>query len=113
VLESIIEADPSARKVPLMKLDKMINDIYDVIKKWGTSKTSKKILRMSKIVLIVDGAVEWSYSIISSNRYDYDFLRHLKVNKICWCINPLVKYYEDVKETLESMKYFVQNRKTA
>jgi len=70
-----------------------------------------KILRMTKIVLSVNNRITWSINIISSNRYDFDFLRYLKVNKICWSINPLVKYYDDVKDTLDSMKYYVHAKK--
>jgi hypothetical protein len=36
----------------------------------------------------------------------------LKVEKIVWCINPLVKNYDEVKETLESMKNYIGIRKT-
>ena len=76
--------------------------MHDAIKKMHCGKgTNKKVLRMTKLgILSSDGEVTWSCSIISSNRYDYEFLKHLRVNKICWSINPLVKYYDEVKETL-------------
>lgn len=110
-MELAIEAEPTSRKVSLMQLDKMVDDMYEVIKKW--SCRGKKILRMTKIAILEEATVLWTYSIISSNRYDYDFLRHLKVNKICWSINPLIKYYDEVKDTLDSMRNYVQNRRTA
>lgn len=94
-----------------MQLEKMVNDMYEVIKKWSCK--GKKILRMTKMALLEEGNPQWTYTIISSNRYDYDFLRHLKVNKICWTINPLIKYYEEVKDTLDSMRNYTQNRRTA
>lgn len=75
----------------------MVNDIHDIIKKFSWGKGGKKILRMTKLIVIGDGGTIWSCNIISSNRYDYDFLRHLRVNKLCWSINPLVKYYDEVK----------------
>jgi hypothetical protein len=78
----------------------MVNDMQDVIKKLYCGRGGKKVLRMSKVAVLVEGETAWSYSIISSNRFDYDFLRHLRVSKICWSINPLVKYYDEVKETL-------------
>ncbi len=89
----------------------MVSDIYEAIKKWNCR--GKKILRMTKIALIGEGNPEWTYSIISTNRYDFEFLKHLKVNKICWSINPLIKYYEDVKETLDSMRSYMQSKRTA
>jgi hypothetical protein len=56
-----------------MKLEKMIYDIYDSIKKIYCGKgTNKKVLRMTKLGIFgSDGEVTWSCSIISSNRYDY------------------------------------------
>ena len=70
-----------------------MGDIYEVIRKWGTGKGARKILRMTKLVYVIGGATEWSFSVITSNRYDNEFLRHLRVGRICWTINPLIKYY--------------------
>ncbi len=76
--------------------------MHEAVKRLHCGKGgNKKVLRMTKLAMMgSDGESLWNCSIISSNRYDYDFLRHLRVNKICWSINPLVKYYDDVKETL-------------
>lgn len=101
LLQTTIEADPTSRRLALMKLDKMVNDFHEVIKKLYPGKGGRKVLRMTRLA-VGDGKGDpfWSSSIISSNRFDYDFLRHLRVNKIVWSINPLVKHYDEVKDTL-------------
>lgn len=112
VMESIIEVDPTSKKISLMKLSKVIEDAYELIKKSAIKNGLKKILRMTKLMLVIDGVIDWRFSIITSNRFDYDFLKFIKANKICWAINPLVKFYEDVKETLDSMKHYLQTRRS-
>ena len=63
-----------------------------------------RVLRVTK--LTVEGQRRWSFSIVSSNRVDSEFISCLDVGKVVWAINPLVKNYEEVAHTLEQMQMF-------
>lgn len=56
MIDSVIECDPQGRKAALMKLEKSVGDIYEVIRKWGTGKGARKILRMTKLIYVIGGA---------------------------------------------------------
>lgn len=71
----------------------------------GGSKNDR-VLRVTKITV---GREEgWSFSVISSNRVDCEFVRCLGASRVCWAINPLIKNYNDVYNTLESMQRFTK-----
>lgn len=45
-------------------------------------------------------------TIISTNKYDAEFIQSLRIEKVVWCLNPLIKYYDEAKKTLEAMKVY-------
>lgn len=100
-----------------------MEEVYQMIRKSSISPITlsstntsishlRKILRMTKLSFYSEKNLAYNIDIISSNRYDHEFLECLKIEKVVWCINPLVKNYDEVKETLESMKNYVALKKT-
>ena len=73
----------------------------------GGSKNSR-ILRVTKVTVAKEEG--WTFSIISSNRVDSDFVRCLGAGRICWAINPLIKNYDEVHMTLEAMQRFTRGQ---
>jgi dihydrofolate reductase len=100
-----IEVRTGSERVAALELERAGEDVARSIIS-GDGK-GEKALRVTKVT--VEAERPWHFSIISSNRIDPEFARCLGVDRVCWTINPLIKNYDDVLLTLNSMQQFIRS----
>ncbi len=64
-----------------MKIQRTIEDIYEVLRKQNRSTNSSlaasKGLRLTKLIVFSGKDLIWSIDLISTNKYDYEFMKCL------------------------------------
>jgi hypothetical protein len=68
-------------------------------------KQPKHTTRISRIIFASDSG-KHLIELVSTNNLSVEFLCELRAKTIVWCINPLVKNYEDTQHTLETILQF-------
>ena len=64
------------------------------------------MLRLTKFLVFGTKDKNSKFTVISTNKTDPEFIKSLEIEKVIWCINPLVKYYDETKKTLDSIKTY-------
>lgn len=99
-----MEVKAGSERVAQLELERAGEDVSRSV---IAGSKSERVLRVTKIS--VDSNPGWTFSIISSNRVDSEFVRCIGAGRICWTINPLIKNYADVHLTVEAMQKFIRS----
>ena len=97
--------------VTFLDFESFIEDIFYLMKKTAQNKNQEREkihqkLRLTKFIITGFGEEPFKETIISTNRYDQEFIKNLDIEKVIWCVNPLFKYYDEAKQTLEAAKAY-------
>lgn len=101
--------DESTRHASMLKLGNCFESLLSTIgnrsEKQQSAKLPKHTTRISRIVFASDQE-KHLIELVSTNNLSCDFLAELRPKTVVWCINPLVKNYEETQATLEAVLQF-------
>ena len=106
-----IEIDESSRHSSMLRLSNCFESLLSTIgnkhekNPIQQAKQPKHTTRISRIIFASDQG-KHLIELVSTNNLNLDFLHELRPKIVVWCINPLVKNYEETQLTLETIVQF-------
>lgn len=106
-----VDVDESNKHTSMLRLSNCFEELLSTIGNRRDkaasqpAKQPKHVTRISRIIFASD-QTKHLIEIVSTNNLNPDFLTELRPRMIVWCINPLVKNYDDTQSTLESILQF-------